>query len=193
VSKDKVETDIEGRLHDGYAYSVTMTNGQVTRLCDHDDIRSVWARIRQAQAKNEDVWFSGARDAATDREGKVTVGRVDGTGVLPAKSIERIANYGTSAAGISEIRFSQIEAALTEVGQAVDAIREDVDGVIDDLKAKSILRAEDWPEDEEGEGDEGLEAPNPGDIPPETKGAVEAAIPWRIRPNFSATSAFSRE
>jgi hypothetical protein len=95
---------VDGRVHDGFQYVLDLADGRSVRVADSRAIDGLWAAIKQAKAKSEDVTFSGAREAEPELDeesgepnGKVAIGPLDGQAIYPATAILGLRYNGTLA------------------------------------------------------------------------------------------------
>lgn len=93
---DAIDTNVEGHGFDGFWYALDLVGNKTVRVADADDIGRVWARIKQAKEKNEDVEFSGVH-LTEEQDGRVLVGKRDGLAIYPAAAIVGIRNGGPNA------------------------------------------------------------------------------------------------
>ena len=101
MGKDRIDTRVDGRLHDGWAYCVDLRDGRTLRLADHQDIDAVWARINQAKDAKESIRFSGARASLEEENDRGQTVQIildlDGVGIVPASEILVLRLAGTLA------------------------------------------------------------------------------------------------
>lgn len=134
-SKNRViDLKVDGRVHDGFHFSVLLETGREIRLADSRAIDSLWAAIKEAKKKDpssehHDVVFSGARsmvevEVEGEEDPKQDVGPLDGGGIYPASMIAGLRYAGTLADHLPDAAYEAAVAAMEAQQEASEATAE---------------------------------------------------------------------
>lgn len=175
-TKEDDHTDVVGRLADGWEFSVRLADGTRERLCDHDNLDAVTARLEDLEKKYENhdgtpnpLWsraklrFSGARDfedvQAVDDDGNPTgdpvqrPGKVEGRGWVRAADVRGIAYWSETA---KDDAYEAVRALKELEHEVAEDAAEDA---AEKLAAAGMFGDKEGPESPEGE-DGGAETPD---------------------------------
>lgn len=133
MSKNKVtDISVEGRVHDGYHYLVSIVGQGEVRLADSRPIGSLWAAIKSAQkapidSDAHDVTFSGAREMEDEEDeetgeptGRQILGKLDGSGVYPAATVRGLRYAGQLAGFAREAAYEAAQAIMEAQERAAE-------------------------------------------------------------------------